>query len=303
MNVAPPLSKLQTQQANEHQMSATYIPHTGETFGVGVGIPGLSSFNRVDSSEYPDSSRTTNRNAPDSGITTPLDEGPSGFYNDRERLYQSQASMNRQNNTHLPTQEYGSRPPTATSNNIQNSITQSGSLTAEPVSINTANGSGLAQAQLEIASQWPLERVLLWLAKNQFSSDWQETFKALDVQGPTFLELGTGHGGRGNFGMMHQQVYPQLARQCSSSGTGWDQSREREEGKRMRRLIREIATGKSASRSSHGRRESNAANSAAADHSQGSSPNMTRDTYVTTPSTANPDDESPDKQSDRKSVV
>lgn len=43
--------------------------------------------------------------------------------------------------------------------------------------------------------------------------------------------------------MMHQQVYPSLARECTRSGTGWDQAREREEGKRMRRLIRGIVSG------------------------------------------------------------
>ncbi|KFY53961.1 hypothetical protein V497_08057 [Pseudogymnoascus sp. VKM F-4516 (FW-969)] len=288
MNMATPLTRLQTQQSNENQMSATYIPHAGESFGVGVGIPGLSSFGSADGSDFSgvsESSRATSRTATESGLTTPMDEGPSSFYNDRERLYQTQAA--RQNTG----QEFGSRPATATPTNT---INQSGDLTAEPGNLNS--GPALTQAQIDLAAQWPLERVLLWLAKNHFSADWQETFKALEVHGSTFLELGTGHGGRAaNVGMMHQQVYPRLAQQCSSSGTGWDQSREREEGKRMRRLIREISTGKPASRSSHGRRESNSANSfnAGADHS---SPNMTRENYVTTPSTANPDDESPDKQ-------
>lgn len=277
-------------------MSATYIPHAGESFGVGVGIPGLSSFNRVDSSDFSavsETSRSTTRNTPDTGLTTPLDEGPNSFYSDRERLYGPLSQTpNRQNNMHLPPQEYGSRPPTAT---------PGGAHASAPSNVSNASGSnasGLTQAQIEAAAQWPLDRVLLWLASNQFSNDWQETFKALDVHGTAFLELGSGHGGRGNFGMMHQQVYPRLAKECSSSGTGWDQAREREEGKRMRRLIREISTGRPAGRSSHGRRESNAANttSAGADSNLESSPSLTRENYVTTPSTANPDDESPGKQ-------
>ena len=44
-----------------------------------------------------------------------------------------------------------------------------------------------------------MDRVLVWLANNQFSTDWQETFKALNIYGSVFLELGSGHGGRGNF--------------------------------------------------------------------------------------------------------
>lgn len=93
----------------------------------------------------------------------------------------------------------------------------------------------------ELAAKWPLDHVLLWLANNQFSRDWQETFKKLNLHGAQFLELGSSHNGRGNFGMMHQLVYPRLAQECTKNGTGWDQQRERDEGKRMRRLIRAIA--------------------------------------------------------------
>jgi len=96
----------------------------------------------------------------------------------------------------------------------------------------------------ELAAQWPLTRVLDWLQANGFSKDWQKTFEGLNLHGARFLELGSGQHGRGNFGMMHQQVYPRLAQECTSSKTGWDQPREREEGKRMRRLVRSIVTGR-----------------------------------------------------------
>jgi mitogen-activated protein kinase kinase kinase len=92
--------------------------------------------------------------------------------------------------------------------------------------------------------EWTMDRVLLWLASNQFSSDWQETFRYLNIYGSTFLGLGSGYGGRGTLGMLHQQVFPRLAMECSASGTGWDQVKERAEGKRIRRLITGIATGK-----------------------------------------------------------
>jgi hypothetical protein len=79
--------------------------------------------------------------------------------------------------------------------------------------------------------------------REQLSQEWISTFRALNIHGSTFLELGSGHGGRGNFGMMQKQIYPRLAKECSTSGVGWDQAREREEGKRMRRLIRGIIRG------------------------------------------------------------
>jgi mitogen-activated protein kinase kinase kinase len=153
----------------------------------------------------------------------------------------------------------------------------------------------------DAGQQWPMDRVLLWLASNQFSSDWQETFRALNIYGSVFLELGSGHGGRGNFGMMHQQVYPRLATQCTSSGTGWDQAREREEGKRMRRLIRGIVTGRPADMTksaSHIRRDSSTANipSAGTEGTMEGSPNLGREAHASTPSTANGEDDSPGKQ-------
>ncbi|KAI1748743.1 hypothetical protein F4782DRAFT_550490 [Xylaria castorea] len=127
--------------------------------------------------------------------------------------------------------------------------------------VSTRSNAPTAHAEIlpEMAARWPLDHVLLWLAANSFSKDWQETFKGLDLHGARFLELGSQRGGRGNFGMMHQMVYPRLAQECANSGTGWDQTRERDEGKRMRRLIRSLATGKPPepkSQPSHARKES-----------------------------------------------
>src|SRR5687767_9897625 len=44
---------------------------------------------------------------------------------------------------------------------------------------NATNTTNTSSIPPEIAAQWPLETVLLWLAKNQFSKDWQETFRGL----------------------------------------------------------------------------------------------------------------------------
>lgn len=85
-----------------------------------------------------------------------------------------------------------------------------------------------------------LDRVITFLAENGFSKEWQETFRSLDITGRTFFDLGTGSGGRGNFGFMHQRIFPQLAKLCLDSGFGWDQVKERVEAKRLRQLIRDI---------------------------------------------------------------
>lgn len=287
-------------------MSATYIPHAGDSFGVGVGIPGLGrvpepSFNRGDSTEFSalsDSSRSTTRNTPDTALTSPL-EGPNSFRADRERLYQMHTAQVKQQNMQAASgapPEYSAIAPSTM--NPQASTASNRGAGPQTGNTNQHAGSSISSEQ---AAQWPLDRVLLWLATNQFSNDWQETFKGLNLHGAQFLELGSSHGGRGNLGMMHHQVYPRLAKECSSSGTGWDQAREREEGKRMRRLIRGIVTGRSGEqvKSSHVRLESTQGNtpSAGTEGNAETSPNLSRqEAQVTTPSTAGGDDEGTEKQ-------
>lgn len=201
-------------QQTEVQMSATYIPQGG-TYGEGVGIPGLGGFGLDDPPlpAYSATSQTSWSTAPNSGnqsdtaTTTPLDENAN-----RDRLYANALAQHARG--------------TSTNSN-----------TSAPGA--PATSSGIPP---EMAAQWTTDVVLAWLAANGFSKDWQDTFRLLDLHGSQFLDLGSRVGGRGNWSIMHQQVYPLLARVCSSSGTGWVQAREREEGKRMRRLIRTIVS-------------------------------------------------------------
>ena len=214
-------------------MSATYIPQ-GDTYGEGVGIPGL-------------------------GLA---DDGGIGGWN-----------TGGQGDQKAPHDEASGRGGLYVTT------------TAARGSSTTSNSNSTPSViPHDMAAQWPLAKVLLWLQEHQFSKDWVETFRTLNLHGAQFLELGSGHGGRGNFGMMHQQVYPQLSRECAASNTGWDQAKEREEGKRMRRLIRSIVTGRPAEvpkqSSGHTRKESVSASvppSAGPDSAD--SPNVSREVF------------------------
>ncbi|KAK5630248.1 hypothetical protein RRF57_005963 [Xylaria bambusicola] len=204
-------------------MTATYIPESN-TYGEGVGIPG---FFPDDTSTYPTIAAQPPWSATSQATT--------------------QATSNSTSTT-APTDDgrSGLYPST---------------FQTKQVSIKSNAPAVHAEIPPELAAKWPLDQVLVWLAANGFSKDWQETFKGLELEGARFLELGSQRGGRGNFGMMHQLVYPRLAQECINSGTGWDQAREREEGKRMRRLIRILGTGKptessKVQSSSHIRKES-----------------------------------------------
>jgi len=79
--------------------------------------------------------------------------------------------------------------------------------------------------------------VTSWLISNSFSDEWVTTFKNLNLEASDLVDLGIGRNGRGNMTIMHHRIYPELARVCTSRDILWDQSREREEGKRLRKLL------------------------------------------------------------------
>ena len=263
--------------------SATYIPQ-GESFGRGVGIPPLHLPSRVEAdprllpsrgnsaefsavaelSKDPTSSRQTS----DASLTTPSDADT--------RSLQSvpHTPLTRQHHLLVSAREAAdvntSGPPTAT--RIKAALSAETGLAHAGHQRSGSSTSNTPVSPHDPAGQWPLDRVLHWLAVNGFSSDWQETFQALLIQGTEFLELGRGHGGRGSFGMLHQLIYPRLAKQCHKSGTGWDQGKEREEGKRMRQLIRRM-----------GDNGSTAGLRAAGSNRRGSLPTVTPPATVTVP--------------------
>lgn len=236
------------------QMSATYIP-AGDTYGEGVGIPGLG-LRDEDSHPMAIAMAQSHHNWDTQQQTQNGNETlstPSSETANRDRLY-------------------------AAAMHNQQGLAAGGVAAGASVASNANSmASGIPP---ELAAQWTMDKVLLWLQANNFSKDWQETFKHLNLHGAQFLQLGGRQAGRGNFGMMHQEVYPRLAKECSSSGTGWDQPREREEGKRMRRLLRAIITGRSAEpshRPAHARAESSGAtNPTSAGGDSADSPNVSR---------------------------
>ncbi|KAF2685847.1 MAP kinase [Lentithecium fluviatile CBS 122367] len=223
----PPGPPPQQQQSEAPLTSATYIPG-GESFGPGVGIPPLHT-SRQQYSEpafYQEDTWSANTDGSTTSFPAQNQYGTSTSY----------ATSNR-GHLNIPTdraQSYDTPgPPTATLQNpnptTHGSIFHRNESTATtPISPNDAS------------AQWPADRVQIWLASNGFSRDWQETFKTLGLEGSRFLEIGRGHGGKGNVAMMHQVIFPQLAKQCTASGTGWDQNRERDEGRKLRRLVRAI---------------------------------------------------------------
>ncbi|KAL4810540.1 hypothetical protein BDV18DRAFT_131234 [Aspergillus unguis] len=227
-----------TYAPNNSATSATYVPSAG-SFGPGVGIPPFEMFPYDAPGTMVAGDRQRPPTNPQYGHGT---SSMSAYYNMDGTIPSTPTGRNASSSHDNAHDDLNSAAPTGTPyKTTTQSASQANDLTKSSShrhnNSNTTVGGMLAS---EAAVQWPLDRVLIWLAKNGFSHEWQETFKTLEIEGADFLELGHGQNGRPNLGKLHNVVYPQLAKECEANGTTWDLSREREEGKRMRRLIRDI---------------------------------------------------------------
>ena len=243
--------------------SATYIPE-GETFGPGVGIPALFTNDANDIYGYPPGSDNS--------------QHVQKQYNPETYAQPSQTDLV----SHTFRDPHNPIPPghqPATSQNPQNQIpVQPSDLPAADATHQHAAGDA-ANPTSEADERWPLDKVLIWLAHNGFSHEWQETFKSLDLKGADFIELGRRANGRGKMGKFHQVVYPQLSKECEKSGTPYNQNQEREAGKRLLKLVKALAESEDL--------ESTAIlPSASTDGNVENSPNLSRETLATLPSSA-----------------
>ncbi|ETN45333.1 uncharacterized protein HMPREF1541_09164 [Cyphellophora europaea CBS 101466] len=288
MNIPPP----PPQYNDKPVLSATFIP-TGDSFGPGVGIPPLddfSTFSRYDQPFTAEPSRNSGEPRYSDGTYNPHSYSypnpsqPNPDIANRENRAASASSKappvypNAKRDFSEPVSP---GPPTATLINpqLENAKESGTRARAQSAAVSLSATSALA-------AQWPLDKVLSWLAANNFSTDWQETFRQLKLDGADFLDLGKGANGRGNLGMMHSKVYPQLARVCSGNKTGnktgWDQSREREEGKRLRKLISRLGDdGPPSAGSGHRRRESGVLGSASTEGTLEGSPHLGQSEFAT----------------------
>ena len=214
----PPLQ----QQVEAPLTSATYIPD-GESFGPGVGIPALQSHATRNYPQEPSFYR-------EDGFPPNADMSGTSFLNLHDSVqsvqYGSSVPLN------LP-----SAPNAQSHLNLPQNRGYDQSATMQNHTYHRPDGPVSPPIN---SPQWPAETVQRWLADNGFSKDWQETFRTLGLEGNRFLDIGRGHGSKGNVAMMHQVIFPQLAKQTTASGTGWDQNRERDEGRKLRRLVRQI---------------------------------------------------------------
>ncbi|KAJ5683750.1 uncharacterized protein N7477_000095 [Penicillium maclennaniae] len=183
----PPPPPMPNQSQNQHQpyrptaplsmpleplTSATYIPGN-DTIGVGIP-PLLEAHGRLPYDAY--------RSAANQAYEGP---GNEGTYNPQTPGGRTAPPFALHNNVH----------ELVTNDAPQQSTSQGMDIAKSSSHRHNNSGTSLGGLTLSEASvQWPLDRVLLWLARNGFSREWQETFKSLEIQGGDFLELGLASG-------------------------------------------------------------------------------------------------------------
>jgi mitogen-activated protein kinase kinase kinase len=294
---------------NQPLTSATYIPG-GESFGPGVGIPPLESV-RMNSNQSRPSITSYGSHAFNDGQYG--HDYPNTWFNTSQYQQPQQTQTNfppptpttRQNTIILPPakerEEYRSSPA---QEHPRHPFNQPLASSGDGNGGREHSSSGETPASPQ-DQNWPSDRVQIWLAAHNFSKEWQAAFRHLNVHGALFLDIGRS-GGQRNIGFMPQTVLPQVARESTAAGNIWDQAKEREEGRRLRRLVRDvIQTGGASTPASsttavpprNNRRESNQYNtgSAGTDNTMENSPDPSRPGLTSfgstpTPSTANGDD-------------
>lgn len=250
-------------------VSATYIPGN-DSFGPGVGIPPLhpqntspqpqhsrpefikqNSYNRGGSNDF-----SANYNNQAQHSQHPPQHQQSGW----AQQHQYQQPIYHPQTQSQQAQQGSLYPPTPTTN-VKKVIepareTEQHQSPADPAS-RSAFGHGAVGAQTSETNSnrdhsssgetpsspydhnWPLQRVLIWLAAHKFSKEWQSAFEHLDVHGSLFLDIG-GRGRNKHRGFLLQTALPQVERECLAHDVTWNPEKEREETRRMRALIRDL---------------------------------------------------------------
>ena len=250
---------------NQPLTSATYIPG-GDSFGPGVGIPALESYRMHSSETYNPTFQQHQQNR----------YGSDGAYNSHANAWLSnnqthqppqsqsvppQMQQQQSNNYPPPTPSTGNRPlilPAKEREEYQSSPAQEHARLPFNQPPSSTQGKDDSSSNREHSSSgetpaspqdqnWPLERVQIWLAVHSFSKEWQAAFRHLNVHGALFLDLGR-TGGQRNIGFMSQTALPQVQRERQANGGLPDNVKDREESKRLRRLVKDvIQTGGAAS--------------------------------------------------------
>lgn len=125
----------------------------------------------------------------------------------------------------------GNRSVSASNQNPPGGITRSSHVSHSQQSPLVASNT-TGPLSPDIATVWTLDRVISYLDRHEFSSEWQQAFRNLGIHGQEFLEMG-----QHNSTSLLQRVHPEVLRIC---GPNADPLKEKQAAKNIKKMVREI---------------------------------------------------------------
>ncbi|KAG0126892.1 hypothetical protein HOY82DRAFT_491281 [Tuber indicum] len=126
----------------------------------------------------------------------------------------------------------GSVPASAGSRSVSNGITRSSHVSHSHSQQSPLVSNAAGPLSPDVATVWTLDSVVAYLSRHEFSEEWQEAFRNLNIHGAGFLEMG-----QHNSTSLLQIVLPEVLR---IRGPSADPVKEKLAAKNIKKMVREI---------------------------------------------------------------
>lgn len=126
----------------------------------------------------------------------------------------------------------GSVPAPVGNRSVSNGITRSSHVSHSHSQQSPLVSNAAGPLSPDVATVWTLDSVVAYLNRHEFSEEWQQAFRNLNIHGAGFLEMG-----QHNSTSLLQIVLPEVLRIC---GPNADPVKEKLATRSIKRLVREI---------------------------------------------------------------
>jgi len=126
----------------------------------------------------------------------------------------------------------GSVPASVGNRSVSNGITRSSHVSHSHSQQSPLVSHSAGPLSPDVATVWTLDSVVAYLSRHEFSEEWQQAFRNLNIHGAGFLEMG-----QHNSTSLLQIVLPEVLRIC---GPNADLAKEKLASKNIKKMVREI---------------------------------------------------------------
>jgi len=126
----------------------------------------------------------------------------------------------------------GSVPASVGNRSVSNGITRSSHVSHSHSQQSPLVSNSAGPLSPDVATVWTLDSVVAYLSRHEFSEEWQQAFRNLNIHGAGFLEMG-----QHNSTSLLQIVLPEVLRIC---GPNADLAKEKLASRNIKKMVREI---------------------------------------------------------------